>query len=111
MKYYSEILDEKFDTVKDLEKAEKEFEIKQIELKKKREEELKIIEARKAERAIRAKEVEEAFIEANKMREKATELLNKFLKDYGSYHSTIKYSKPFNWNSWFLDCLNDLFNF
>ena len=78
MQYHSTLLDKNYDTVEELEAAEKQF---QIEEDKKNKE--------KEERAARAKEVEEArlaYIEAGK---KYTELLNQFIKDYNSYHFSI----------------------
>lgn len=44
----------------------------------------------KSEREKRAKEVEQAFIDAKEARGKANKLLNAFVKDYGSFHTTIK---------------------
>lgn len=71
MKYYSDKLDKIFNEVKDLEEAEKAYDEKHaLELKK------------KEERAARAKEVDEA-------RKTFLDLLDKFIKDYGYYHSTI----------------------
>ena len=72
MKYYSEKLNKVFDTVEDLESAEKEHAEKETQALKLRE-----------ERKVRAKEVEDAYIAYKK-------LLNQFIKDYGSYHQTIK---------------------
>lgn len=72
MKYYSEKLNKVFDKVEDLESAEKEYAEKETQALKLRE-----------ERKIRAKEVEDAYIAYKK-------LLNQFIKDYGSYHQTIK---------------------
>lgn len=71
MKYYSEKLKKVFDDVETLEKAE-------LTLVKKEEEEKKLREERK----VRAKEVEDAYKHFN-------ELLNKFIKDYGSYHMSV----------------------
>ena len=72
MKYYSEKLNKVFDKVEDLESAEKEHAEKEAQALKLRE-----------ERKVRAKEVEDAYIAYKK-------LLNQFIKDYGSYHQTIK---------------------
>ena len=44
----------------------------------------------KETRAARAKEVEDAFNKAN-------ELLNKFVEDYGSFHYTYNHCDPFDW--------------
>jgi len=68
MKYYSENLKKLFDSPEELEKAEKELSEREAEEKAKRE-----------QRAVRAKEVEDAW-------NKYQELLKEFVKDYGSYH-------------------------
>lgn len=78
MQYHSTVLDKNYDTVEELEKAEKEFEEQEAEKNKEKE-----------ERAARAKEVEEArlaYVEAGK---KYTELLNQFIKDYNTYHFSV----------------------
>ena len=80
MKYYSDKLNKVFDTVDELESAE-------LEYTKKQDEELK----KKQERKERAKEVDEAFKNYQK-------LLSAFIKDYGSYH--------FSCNDKFLDDVN-----
>jgi septation ring formation regulator EzrA len=72
MKFYSENLKTLFDTVEDLEAAEKEYQAK-----------LKAEQEKKNERKTRAKEVEDARV-------KYMELLRQFIADYGSYHSTVK---------------------
>ena len=78
MQYHSTLLDKNYDTVEELEAAEKQFQTEEDEKNKKKE-----------ERSARAKEVEEArlaYVEAGK---KYTELLNQFIKDYNSYHFSI----------------------
>lgn len=88
MKYYSEKVNKVFDTVDDLQKAEKEFDEKEAE-------KAKLVEVKKS----RAKEVEDAYIEYQKVKEKAykeiadaedkyTALRNKFAEDYNGYHMT-----------------------
>ena len=78
MVIYSEKLNKKFETVDECVKAEQEYEAK--------------IAAEKAanDRKTRATEVEDAYkavVEAQKVyREK----LNAFIKDYGSFHMTLK---------------------
>lgn len=72
MKYYSEKLKKLFDSTEDLESAEKEYAEKEAK-------ELKLREVRKT----RAQEVEEAYKNYKK-------LLDDFIKDYGSYHQTIR---------------------
>ena len=78
MKYYSEKTEKLYDSKKDLDAAEKEFD--EVELKEKQ---------KKEERATRAKEVNAAYdtyIEAYK---KYQEVLKEFIKDYGSYHDDL----------------------
>ncbi len=93
-KYHSILLNKQFDTVKELETAEKEFKQKQEELAKRREEELKELEAKRLERQVRAKEVEEAYEKLSIAKQEASKLLNAFIKDYGSYHSTVRKQIP-----------------
>lgn len=71
MKYFSEKLKKVYDTVEDLETAEKEFD-------EKHEKEL----ALKEERKQRAQEVEDAY-------KKYLDLRANFIKDYKSYHMTL----------------------
>lgn len=88
MKYLSEKLNKPFDTVEELEKAEKEFDEQQAE-------KAKLADVKKA----RAKEVENAFAELQKVKEEALQqiadaedkyysLRDKFAEDYGGYHIT-----------------------
>ena len=72
MKYYSEITKKLYDSKDELVKAE--------------------VEATKAksDRAERAKEVTEALKKANEATKKANKLLEAFIKDYGSFKTTIK---------------------
>lgn len=72
MKFYSELTKKLYDTQEDLQKAE-------IEVTKS-----------KADRAERAKEVEKALKEATEATKKANKLLQDFVKDYGSFKTTIK---------------------
>lgn len=78
-KYYSDITKKYYDTEEECIEAEAFVEAAE------REKEEKL-----AKRAERAKEVQEKFEEAEKVRKEANELLEAFLKDYGSYHTTIK---------------------
>lgn len=96
MKYYSEVTKKVYDTPELLEEAEKAV----LEANKEKERKL-------AERAERAKEVENAFAEAQEARKKADELLSEFCKDYGSFHTTIK--EPTNALGWFDDWFNSYF--
>lgn len=94
MKFYSEQLSKLFDTQAELETAEeKENAAKRAEEEKK----AKL----KANRETRAKEVEDAFKTAAEAQKKANELLNAFLKDYGSYHTTLKDAPVSIWDAFF----------
>ena len=94
MKFYSEQLSKLFDTQAELETAEeKENAAKRAEEEKK----AKL----KANRETRAKEVEDAFKTAAEAQKKANELLNTFLKDYGSYHTTLKDAPVSIWDAFF----------
>ncbi len=94
MKYYSDLTKKLYDTEKQLKAAE-------IEVTKS-----------KADRAERAKEVTEALKTANEATNKANKLLAQFVKDYGSFKTTLTYKdvdlKAFN-NS-FSKYFTDLFN-
>lgn len=102
MKYYSTELNELFDSEEALVKAEK----AEVEKKKKAEAELK---AKKADRAKRAKEVEKAFKDAMKAQQQADELLNSFIKDYGSFHATFD-GDDFYGNNLMFSLFDKLFN-
>lgn len=81
MKFYSEKTKKYYDEDKlDLLKAD---EVKFDEENKKQ-------EVIKAERAERAKAVEDAFKKADQAQKEANKLLNDFVKDYKSFHLTIK---------------------
>lgn len=83
MKYYSEQLNQLFDTPEELLAAED-----KVNAAKRAEEEKKV--QLKAQREQRAKEVEDAFKVAYDDTKRAYELLNAFVKDYGAYHTSIK---------------------
>lgn len=83
MKFYSEKLDKVFDTEQACVEAETAHE-KALAEKKAKEEEL--VAARKA----RANEVEAAYKASVEATKHYRELLNKFCKDYGSFHMTLK---------------------
>lgn len=72
MKFYSELTKKLYDTQEELTKAE-------VAMTK-----------QKADRAERAKEVTEAIKEATEATKKAEKLLRAFVKDYGSFKTTIK---------------------
>ncbi len=84
MYIYSEKTKKRYDTVEECVKAEEEFDKAVAEEKEKK-------ERLANERKERAKEVEDAFKNAN-------DLLNKFIKDYGSFHATYTSdNSPFSW--------------
>lgn len=85
MKFYSELTKQLYDTEKDLKAAE-------IEVTK-----------QKADRAERAKEVTEALKAATEASKKADKLLKEFVKDYGSFKTTIKDEDASGVNSLFWD--------
>ena len=72
MKFYSEILDQLFDTKEELLAEEK-----------KREEQSKIEAQLKEEQEKRTKEIEDAIDEIAKAKERLNTLIEAFLKDYG----------------------------
>lgn len=96
MKYYSELTKKVYDTPELLEEAEK------VVLEANKEKEKKL-----AERAERAKAVENAFVEVKAARKKADDLLSEFCRDYGSFHTTIK--EPTNALNWVDDWFNSYF--
>ena len=83
--------------------AEKEYDEKVAEEKARK-------ERLATERAERAKEVENAFKDAATATGKYVEVLNGFLKDYGSYHQTIRDT---NLNDWAVlsDLIDTIFAF
>lgn len=72
MKFYSEILDQLFDTKEEL-----------LEEEKKREEQSKVEAQLKEEQEKRTKEIEDAIEEIAKAKERLNTLIEAFLKDYG----------------------------
>jgi predicted Co/Zn/Cd cation transporter (cation efflux family) len=96
MKYYSEKLDALFNTPEELQEAER--------VVHEAEEAAKKAEAeKKANRAARAKEVEEAFQLAVDAQKKARKLLADFNKDYGPFHTSVK-------DTGFFDLFGGFFN-
>lgn len=92
MKYYSDKTKKLYESVERLNEAEGAYD------------ELHAAELKKAEeRKIRAEEVKEARLAAIEAHKKYNELLNKFVKDYGSYHETYKDSD--------LITINDIFDY
>ena len=88
MKYYSDVTKKFYNDVKVLEADEaavvKAEEERKAELIKKQEADKKL----KEQRAARADEITQAIKERDAAQKKVNELINKFIKDYGSYHYT-----------------------
>lgn len=87
MRYFSDVTKKIYETEDALIKAETEV----IEARKAKEEKEKKL---KNERAARAKVVEEAIENAKKAQSDANMLLKDFIKDYGSYHSSVTKTEP-----------------
>ena len=91
MKFYSEKLNKMFDSQEACAEAEAAHDkrIAEAEAKKK---------ALAEDRAKRAKEVESAYEAAVTARENYQKILDSFIKDYGSFHMTVKTGEnnPFN---------------
>lgn len=104
--YCNQYTDELFDTEeKALASEQKYLEAKAA--KEKAEAERKAaLEKKNSERAARAKEVEEALKAFTDARKNYVEKLNKFCKDYGAFHTTVKGTNPMDW----FDLITDLFN-
>ena len=83
MKYFSEKTKKYYDSEEDCISAEEEFD-KAIAEEQERKEKLT------AERKARATEVEEAYKNALEARKIYQEKLNAFVKDYGSFHMTLR---------------------
>lgn len=83
MKYYSELTKKVYDSPKEVEAAEAE---------------IKAAEERKAKlqekRADRAKEIEAAYKDIINAQKKYSDLVDAFVKDYGSFHMTYTDDKP-----------------
>ena len=95
MKYYSDVTKKLYETAEELNKAEtavvKAEQERKAALEKKQAEQAKL----KEQRAARAQEVTEAIRVRDEAQKKVNELVNNFVKDYGSYHYT--------WSSDFID--------
>jgi hypothetical protein len=88
MKFYSEKLNSIFDSREECLEAEEKHEQKVAEEKAKK-------EALTAERAKRAKEVEELYTAAVNAKKAYDDALKAFLKDYGAFHATFRSADPF----------------
>lgn len=88
MKYYSDVTRKLYETAEELTKAEtavvKAEQERKAALEKKQAEQAKL----KEQRAARAQEVTEAIRVRDEAQKKVNELVNNFVKDYGSYHYT-----------------------
>lgn len=82
MKYFSEITNKNYDTVAELEKAEK------------------AVANAKNERAVAAKEVEKALAAAHEAQKIANEKLEDFCRKYGSFKTTLKDADNLNTFDW-----------
>ena len=80
MKYFSEITKELYDSKEDLIKAE-----------------VKATKA-KSDREVKAKEVEKLIKEATEATKKANKALSDFVKEYGSFKTTIKDTPASFWD-------------
>ena len=83
MKIFSEKTKKIYPTVEACEAAEAEYDLKQAQIAEERK---KLAETRKE----RAKEVEDAYQAAVAAQKTFLELRNKFVKDYGSFHMTVR---------------------
>ena len=86
--FLSEKLNKYFDSEEECKKAEKEHDEKLALAKAEKEKKLELEKQKKAERKERADEVTEAFKKAEEARKHAYELMDKFCKDYGSFHTS-----------------------
>ena len=83
MKYYSELTKKVYDSPEEVNAAEAEI---------KAEEERKL--QLKEKRTERAKEIEDAYKVLVDAQKRYNELVNQFVKDYGSFHMTYNGEKP-----------------
>ena len=88
MKFYSEKLNQLFDTEELCAQAEDEHDKKVAEAETQK-------KALAETRANRAKEVEDLYKQAIEAKRTYDEALQAFLKDYGSFHATFKTTDPF----------------
>jgi phage I-like protein len=83
MKYYSEELKKFYDSAEECSDAEKKFEEEMFAAETKR-------KALAEKRSARAEEVEQAYAALSDARKTYYDKLNEFVKDYGSFHMSIK---------------------
>ena len=99
IKYYNEYTNEAFDTQEEELASEKKYIAEQQAKKKAEEERIAAKKKKDSERAIRAKEVQEALAIAVKARKDYQAKLSNFCKDYGPFHFStedIKELEPFS---------------
>ena len=87
MKYYSEVTKKMYDSPEQLKEAEEKTLAEDAEKKAAK-------EKQKAERAARAKEVDEALKASVDAHNKYLDLRNKFIEDYGYYHCSYTETSP-----------------
>jgi hypothetical protein len=98
-KYWNEYTNEVFDTEEEAVASEKKYLAAQEAKKKAEEERIAAKKKKDSERAIRAKEVQEALTIAVKARKDYQVKLSNFCKDYGPFHFStedIKELEPFS---------------
>lgn len=99
MKYLSEKTNKAYNSVDELKAAEKVFDAKQAQIEKKN-----------SERKARAKEVEDAYKATLEARDNYNKLLDKFIKDYGTYHYSISTTDASRVNDIFDNVFNSFFS-
>ena len=100
MKYYSDVTRQVYDTEDALKQAE------EAEAKR-----LAEIEEKNKKRGERAKEIEEAYKAILDAQAHYTELRNKFIEDFGSFHMTVSNKSPVRWSTDFTNLFDFFFNF
>lgn len=100
MRYISDKTKKVYDSVEELKEDEKKYDAEQIKH-----------EEKKAERARRAKEVTDSYEEVTKAKKKADDLLQKFVKDYGCFHTTITNAKAEPIKCTASDIIHSMFDF
>lgn len=105
MKYFSEVLNEKFDTEDALVEAETAYEAK-VAAEKERKENLS------KERKARAAEIEELIKQRVELDKTINEKVDAFADDYGYFHCAVRRSGEFPIATpWFDNFFNHWFNF
>ena len=101
MRIISDVLGKEFTSVEDCQAAEAEY-AKQLAEKEAKKQELA------SQRKERAAEIEESYKKVIEARNEYNKLVDAFVKDFGSYHLTVKgHGSPFAiTDSWFDDVFN-----